>query len=148
MRLYKGDYEVGCFLSLLFFTVDVKLEKLNEELETESCEQLLQKLNELGIANVSEENLEWYIAELKKEISKKREVRCGLQQCVSALTHCSCPHEVVYVDSTSCALGRGNFCLVAMLAVEMYCASSSCNYEATMNNECSTHDCNGFFEVI
>ena len=54
--------------------MDVKLEKLNDELATESCEQLLQRLNDLSLSNVSAENVEWYAAELRKEIADKREV--------------------------------------------------------------------------
>ena len=56
------------------FAVDVKLEKLNEELQTEACEQLIKRLNDLSLSNVDERNFDWYAAELKEEITKKREV--------------------------------------------------------------------------
>ena len=57
------------------FAVDVKLKKLNEELGTETCEQLIKRLNDLKILNVVQNNFDWYAAELKEEIAKKREVR-------------------------------------------------------------------------
>jgi len=62
--------------------VEVKLENLDKELETESCDQLLKRLNDLSISNVSPENVEWYAAELKKEIHSKREVKSKLESII------------------------------------------------------------------
>ena len=58
--------------------MDVKLENLDKELGTDNCEQLLQRLKDLSISNVSTENIDWYAAELKKEIQSKREVRINM----------------------------------------------------------------------
>lgn len=54
--------------------MDVKLERLDQELGSDVCEQLLKRLSDLQISNVSQENIDWYAAELKQEIARKREV--------------------------------------------------------------------------
>jgi len=53
--------------------VDIKLEKLNEELSTEGNE-LIKKLNNLGINNVNQGNLPWYLEQLRKSVEEKRQV--------------------------------------------------------------------------
>jgi len=55
--------------------VDVKLEKLNHELdETDNADSILRCLNALGISNITPENISWYSNELKNDVAAKRQV--------------------------------------------------------------------------
>ena len=55
--------------------MDVKLEKLNHELDTEDdAGNVLQCLNALGLSNVSPGNASWYLNELKNDVTAKRQV--------------------------------------------------------------------------
>ena len=55
--------------------MDVKLDELNNELDSNDLGNLLQCLNTLGISNITPGNAQWYADALRRDVNAKREVR-------------------------------------------------------------------------